>query len=99
MSGSPHRARNHNTPLKNEEQVSVTFEFGILKINSIEGKVSDTLWWSVHPGTAEGDRAGPCALHALWWKRSAPGGRAPPPQTSPESASIFRRLSGSRFRR
>ena len=29
-----HRARNHNTPLKNEEQVSVTFEFGILKNNS-----------------------------------------------------------------
>ena len=46
---------------------------------------------SLDPGAVEGNSAGLRRLHGLR-KRNAPGGRAPPPRTSPERASNLRSI-------
>ena len=99
MSVSPHRARKHNTPLSNEEQVWDMRGIGIREPEKdLKWRMQFLLHFgdsfkamspSLDPGTVWGNSAELRQTRGLW-KRNAPTGRAAPPRTSPESASNFR---------
>ena len=99
MSVSPHRARKHNTPLSNEEQV---WDMRGIGIREPEKDLKWRMQFLLHfgdsfqsnvtfagPWNSLGQQCRTSQTRGLW-KRNAPTGRAAPPRTSPESASNFR---------